>query len=982
LKANPANLHCGTGTCGAGDEAQCCENDATKCSGIGGISCASGKYRDYSKNGAAATASDKNDVCCTAQATCDTHTCGAGMLKKATPANIKCASGTCGSADEATCCTDDATKCKGIGNSFCAIGQYKDPTKAGNPATATDKYTQCCTKTATCPSDFNCPAGKKRKTTECSAGDSSCNANTCCEIDKARCYSKTGGLIPTCGANRFEASPNCCVAKATCTGYDQCDPGTKPKANPGDLYCSSATCGGSDKTTCCEDDATKCKGIGGVTCASGSYQDPAKNGDAATASDKNTVCCTAHTCGSIGGISCASGNYRDHTKDGAAATASDKNTVCCKAKATCDGYACNAAGGRKLKANPANLHCGTDTCGAGDETQCCEDDATKCSGIGGISCASDKYRDSSKNGAAATASDKNTVCCTAKATCDGYACDAAAGRKLKANPANLHCGTGTCGAGDEAQCCENDATKCSGIGGISCASGKYRDYSKNGAAATASDKNDVCCTAQATCDTHTCGAGMLKKATPANIKCASGTCGSADEATCCTDDATKCKGIGNSFCAIGQYKDPTKAGNPATATDKYTQCCTKTATCPSDFNCPAGKKRKTTECSAGDSSCNANTCCEIDKARCYSKTGGLIPTCGANRFEASPNCCVAKATCTGYDQCDPGTKPKANPGDLYCSSATCGGSDKTTCCEDDATKCKGIGGVTCASGSYQDPAKNGDAATASDKNTVCCTAHTCGSIGGISCASGNYRDHTKDGAAATASDKNTVCCKAKATCDGYACNAAGGRKLKANPANLHCGTDTCGAGDETQCCEDDATKCKGIGGISCAGTFYRDSSKDGNPATSSDKNTACCTEKGTCDTHTCGAGMKLKASPATLRCNSNTCGAGDESICCEDDPNKCKGIASISCATGKYKSSENWNLAATANDKNTVCCAPLATCEAVYGSGSGGGGGGSGSGSGSGTAGGKGSVSGAPRHAASVLTVANLAIFCIALYSF
>jgi len=286
---------------------------------------------------------------------------------------------------------------------------------------------------------------------------------------------------------------------------------------------------------------------------------------------------------------------------------------------------------------------------------------------------------------------------------------------------------------------------------------------------------------------------------------------------------------------------------------------------------------------------------------------------------------------------------KATPGDHHCGTATCGAGDEGKCCEDDATKCKGIGGIVCASN--------------------------------------HYVDMTKFGSPATSSDKNTVCCTAKATCAGYTCSGAG-RKLKATPGDHHCGTATCGAGDEGTCCEDDATTCKWITGIVCPGTSYRDSTKDGSAATSSDKNSVCCTAKATCDTHTCGAGMKLKASPETLRCNTKTCGSGDESTCCIDDPNKCKGITGVSCSSGKYKSSANWNLPATANDKNTVCCAAFATCEAVYGSGSGGGGGGGGGdGGGGGTAGGKGSVSGVPRHAASVLTAASLAIFYMALYS-
>jgi len=49
---------------------------------------------------------------------------------------------------------------------------------------------------------------------------------------------------------------------------------------------------------------------------------------------------------------------------------------------------------------------------------CCKADVTKCGGIGGVTCQAPYYYNAAKAGVAATATTKNTVCCTAPATCE------------------------------------------------------------------------------------------------------------------------------------------------------------------------------------------------------------------------------------------------------------------------------------------------------------------------------------------------------------------------------------------------------------------------------------------------------------------------------------------------------------------------------------------------------------------------------------
>merc|ERR1712039_517554 len=96
---------------------------------------------------------------------------------------------------------------------------------------------------------------------------------------------------------------------------------------------------------------------------------------------------------------------------------------------------------------------------------CCQDDTTKCKYIGTITCARGYYQDSSKDGDAATAANKNTVCCTAKTECYGApASVCSAGYKKKMT----YCTTSSTMVASCATCCEADATKC-GTTAVPCA---------------------------------------------------------------------------------------------------------------------------------------------------------------------------------------------------------------------------------------------------------------------------------------------------------------------------------------------------------------------------------------------------------------------------------------------------------------------------------------------------------------------------------
>merc|ERR1711972_1049971 len=163
-------------------------------------------------------------------------------------------------------------------------------------------------------------------------------------------------------------------------------------------YCTSSattSCAG-----CCMNDVTKCKYIPNRNCgATGHYYDAAKDATPATAATMNSVCCTArHACYATTATSVCLAGYKQKMQycETSATTAASCDTV---------------------------------------NTNCCENDLTKCQHIQ-PTCATGFYIDPTKYGTSATQADKNTVCCTAKATCVAGNC-AANERKREFN----YCGT-------------------------------------------------------------------------------------------------------------------------------------------------------------------------------------------------------------------------------------------------------------------------------------------------------------------------------------------------------------------------------------------------------------------------------------------------------------------------------------------------------------------------------------------------------------
>merc|ERR1711908_83641 len=96
------------------------------------------------------------------------------------------------------------------------------------------------------------------------------------------------------------------------------------------------------------------------------------------------------------------------------ADGTDYKANCCIAKGKCSSVTCKA--GRKLISTAATKLCLIGTC---KESECCENDTTKCAGVAGT-CGTDKFRDPTKAGTAATSTDFMTKCCSASATCDAF----------------------------------------------------------------------------------------------------------------------------------------------------------------------------------------------------------------------------------------------------------------------------------------------------------------------------------------------------------------------------------------------------------------------------------------------------------------------------------------------------------------------------------------------------------------------------------
>jgi hypothetical protein len=222
----------------------------------------------------------------------------------------------------------------------------------------------------------------------------------------------------------------------------------KAKTNAATLYCAS-TVGGCTNANCCDSDTTKCGGTN-VACGANQYKDASKNGVTGTTA-----------------------------------------ALCCTNQAACSTLTC-AAG---YKQKTGTLYCATNACSATtDSGTCCEGDTTKCGGTN-VACGANQYKDTAKNGVTGTTA---ALCCTNQAACSTLTCPA--GYKQKTG--THHCATNACSATtDSGTCCDADATKCAGIGSVTCTYGTsyYWDTAKAGTAATATNKATTCCTEKAQC---------------------------------------------------------------------------------------------------------------------------------------------------------------------------------------------------------------------------------------------------------------------------------------------------------------------------------------------------------------------------------------------------------------------------------------------------------------------------------------------------
>jgi len=387
-----------------------------------------------------------------------------------------------------------------------------------------------------------------------------------CEPDSSQCIN----TAVTCGSSRFKdtaknkvvpANPvtACCTNKAKCSTIT-CAAGDKQKAAAADLLCAMGTCAttgaASDRTTCCENDSTKCK--------------------------YSTV-----ACGTV--------KYKDSTKDGTTAGISGVAN-CCINKAKCSTYSCPTAG-KKQRCNAGTLFCAGSSCvKKNDEATCCMDDEQKCRGAS-VACAASRFKDSAKYGTLGTS---DASCCTNRALCTTITCPA--GQKKITAHASTYCATSTCSttAGttanpvvdDRLSCCVDVVTECKGAS-VTCAANKIKDPATYG---TVGSTDLACCKLRATCNTVTCDAGMKRIGTAPNTYCAGLTCttsctgvGCTHEklSLCCENNPLECKGAAPA-CPSKQFL---ATGSHGTAGTNIATCCTNRQSCTS-LTCSAGKKKR------------------------------------------------------------------------------------------------------------------------------------------------------------------------------------------------------------------------------------------------------------------------------------------------------------------------------------------------------------------------------------------------------
>merc|ERR1719506_1142087 len=149
---------------------------------------------------------------------------------------------------------------------------------------------------------------------------------------------------------------------------------------------------------------------------------------------------------------------------------------------------------------------------------CCTPKTGTCNAAG-VVCTGGLVTDPKKNSnqAGATVSEKQTNCCSAKATCADVKCTA--GYEAKYSPPSSQKCSGavsTCSG-----CCKTKTGTCGAEATNICDAGFYKDSKKNGnTAGDATARKTNCCSAKATCADVKCTAGYeAKYSPPSSQKC-------------------------------------------------------------------------------------------------------------------------------------------------------------------------------------------------------------------------------------------------------------------------------------------------------------------------------------------------------------------------------------------------------------------------------------------------------------------------------
>jgi len=374
-----------------------------------------------------------------------TTQCSAGFVHKDDITGLMCMSNVNNAAScNSECCKNDENTCGGIDAKkpiHCAYNQFKagDDAWQKTPATSATAEKVCCAAKATCAS-ATCPAGYKLNTQVeqrlCAGDAKSCGdsfgdlaaSGACCIKDVTLC----GGNTITC-ANAAEGK--------YVTGGALEDDNWKKSVGANAAKCckklpvcnaASVTCPyGQTKTSA----ATVCTDKKGVSSA-----DAKDCSRKVTGKDQPNPCCTAkaNTCYKI---ATGKGNPADpcpalgkYIAEASYASTyiTKKETTCCTAQATCADATCPS--GYKKNKNSAAAKCGGDAKScvkAAMLNTCCTLNVQTCGGLSGINCKYGYFNEKTMwngdtaqsvkdawNNKPANATNKNTNCCTARATCD------------------------------------------------------------------------------------------------------------------------------------------------------------------------------------------------------------------------------------------------------------------------------------------------------------------------------------------------------------------------------------------------------------------------------------------------------------------------------------------------------------------------------------------------------------------------------------